>query len=169
MHRVECYIMAWWRDESAYEAIDVRSQCVRFRRLSLVTVATSLALGTLTFLGRPRAMVLTEEGGGAFAPPAVIHIYYQRDEGGEARSADVLRNLIADYLPSGVTFSPVVYGDLAELVRAAPWSAGDVVLWSIRGNIATRAVPDSGDLVDGNCAYSVSAGDALFDGSTARS
>ncbi|KAH8070646.1 hypothetical protein JL721_5048 [Aureococcus anophagefferens] len=54
------------------------------------------------------------------------------------------------------------HDSLDGLVAAAPYAPGDVVIFSIRSGVETRDVPGSETRVDGACAYTFAAGDALL-------
>ncbi|KAH8049872.1 hypothetical protein JL722_11653 [Aureococcus anophagefferens] len=117
------------------------------RALATVAVARVAAVN-------PRAAFVTTR-----TTEESIHVFY---ESKIVEGPTTLLALVAPFLPERAAFKGVPYDSLDGLVAAAPYAPGDVVIFSIRSGVQTRDVPGSETRVDGACAYTFAAGDALL-------
>ena len=140
---------------AGYEELDPPAR----RRPGVVLgLAALLALGTIAIGTRTRPPALAEADE-AFKTD-VIKVWYDNGDG-ISMSRTTLFKFVAPFLPEGVTFEGATYDDLDALAAERPFAPGDVVVFSLRANLAVNAVPGGGD-VDLDCAYVWSGADPLL-------
>ena len=127
-----------------------------WRRLGVAAGLAALATAAVARVAtvNPRAAFVTTR-----TTEESIHVFY---ESKIVEGPTTLLALVAPFLPDGASFKGVPYDSLDGLVAAAPYAPGDVVIFSIRSGVQTRDVPGSETRVDGACAYTFAAGDALL-------